>query len=226
MPISKQTLDFLIENRIQNSRDWFHNHKDIYQKVVLAPFTELSEKLGPTACEIDPLLITTPKVGKTISRIYRDTRYSKDKSLYRDVMWCVFTREKKEYESPLALFVEASPMGFRYGCGYWQMPTDTRNAMRELILSNDPAFKKAKKAFERQSTFKMEGDFYKRSRFADQPEQLRFWLDRKEISFICCSKDFDLLFSENFYQMVAEGFLLLKPIYDFFRKAESHLFHP
>lgn len=84
MPISKETLDFLVENRLQNSRDWFHDHKKVYQEVVLAPLIELVEKLTPVMWEIDPLFITTPKVCKTISRIYRDTRYTKDKSLYRE----------------------------------------------------------------------------------------------------------------------------------------------
>lgn len=145
MPISKETLDFLVENRLQNSRDWFHEHKSIYQEVVLAPLTELVEKLAPVMWEIDPLLITTPKVCKTISRIYRDTRYTKDKSLYREVMWIAFTRDKKQYDSPCGFVMEFSPNGFRYGCGYWQAPPDVMGALRELILKSDPAFRAAKK---------------------------------------------------------------------------------
>ena len=90
MPISKQTLNFLAQNKFNNSREWFRAHKPEYQEYVLAPMAELVNLLAPTIQKIDPLIITEPKVGKAISRIYRDTRFSRDKSLYREVMWIVF----------------------------------------------------------------------------------------------------------------------------------------
>ena len=218
MSISRETLDFLVENRIQNSRSWFLEHKAQYQQVVKVPLLELAERLAPTAQELDSQLITVP--SRVISRINRDTRFSKDKSLYRDVMWCVFTREKKPNESPCGLFIEFSPMGFRYGCGYWQTPPNIMAALRELVLEQDAAFKKAKRALEKGQIFVLEGDCYKRSRYPEQPEVLRQWLDRKSISFIHNSKDFELLFSEEFYQTVADGFRALRPMYELLRKAE------
>ena len=226
MPISKETLDFWGQTRLKNPRDWFHDHKKTYQEVVLAPLTELVEKLAPVMWEIDPLLITTPKVCKTISRIYRDTRYTKDKSLYREVMWIVFTRDKKQYESPCGFVMEFSPNGFRYGCGYWQAPPDIMAAMRELVLKNDPAFRAAKEAYDNQTVFQLEGDCYKRSRFPEQPEELQQWLDRKNIDFMHNSKDFQLLFSDRLADVLIGDFPLLKPIYELFLKAEMLARHP
>ena len=167
MALSKETLDFLVENRIQNSRSWFLGHRKEYQKYVKQPLLELAQQLAVCAAEIDPDIIAVP--SRAVSRINRDTRFTKDKALYRDVMWCAFSRDKKVYDTPCALVLEFSPMGFRYGCGYWQTPPKTLEAMRELILADSPLFRKAEKARSSSSLFALEGDCYKRSRFPEQP---------------------------------------------------------
>ena len=41
MAFSAKTLDFLFENRLQDSRDWFLDHKDTYQAVLLEPMKDL-----------------------------------------------------------------------------------------------------------------------------------------------------------------------------------------
>ena len=221
MPFSIKTLDFLSENRMRNNKAWFNEHKSDYQNLVLAPFVELVEKLAPTMLEMDSLLICEPKVDKCISRIYRDTRFSKDKSFYRDVMWCFFMRIKKLTGGQPGFFFELSQAGFRYGCGYYMAATDTMDSMRELILNDDKDFQKALKTFEKQSVFGMEGESYKKSRHPQSPENLRNWLDRKTICFIHNSKDFDLLFSDKLPDKIAEDFQRIKPIYQFLMKCEE-----
>lgn len=221
MAISAKTLDFLAKNRLRNSRSWYLEHKGDYQEYVLAPLMELVQRLGPVAKQIDPILITEPKVDRTISRIYRDTRFSRDKSLYRDVMWCTFNRDKKAFHCPPCLFFEFSPDGFRYGCGYYRATTQTMDAIRQLILEKDPLFQKAYTAMNSQSVFQLEGESYKRSRFPSQPEHLKQWLDCKNIGYIHNSKDFGLLFSDSLWEALAEGFLLLAPFYQFLCRAEA-----
>ncbi len=219
MPISKETLRFLAENRLHNSREWYQQHKSDYQELVLNPLVELSANMAPAMLEIDPHFVTEPKVDRTISRIYRDTRFSHDKSLYREVMWVCFMRSKKEDGSLPGFVFEFSPQGFRYGCGYYEAPPKVMEAMRRLILENNPAFIHAKKAAEEQTVFQMEGNFYKRSKFPDAPEDLRNWLDRRNIDFMCNSTDANLLFSEDLHQTLTCGFGLLKPVYAFLCKA-------
>ena len=219
MPITKETLDFMVENRIQNSRSWFQEHRKQYTEYVRTPLIELVERLEPCIRSIDPELITNP--SRVISRIHRDTRFTKDKSLYRDVMWIAFTRDKKVHESPCGFVMEFSPMGFRYGCGYWQAPPKVMEALREMILKQEPAFRKAQQAYEGQKLFVLEGDCYKRSRYPEQPEHMRLWLDRKNMDFMHNSKDFKLLFSEELAQALASGFQQLIPMYQMFLRAEQ-----
>jgi len=220
MPFSLSTLEFLVENRLQDSREWFRENKDRYDKLVLEPFVELVRRLSPDMLKIDAQFITEPRVDRTLSRIYRDTRFSKDKLLYRDNMWIVFMREKKLYEGLPAFYFDLTPQGFGYGMGYYQASVASMDSIRRLILADAPAFKKADKAFRNQSLFAMEGDSYKKSRHPEMPERIREWLDKKSISFNHHSNDVDLLFSDRLADALLEGFRLLSPIYDFLCLAE------
>ena len=71
---SRKTLDFLVENRIQNRKAWFEEHRGDYNRHVLTPLRELVTALTPAMLKIDPLFTVEPSVNKTIARIYRDVR--------------------------------------------------------------------------------------------------------------------------------------------------------
>lgn len=221
MPFSEKTLDFLIENRLHDDRSWYHEHKAQYTEYVLQPMRELVEALTPLMQRIDDQLICEPKVDRTISRIYRDTRFSKDKSLYRDHMWCTFMRDKKVYHGLPGFYFEITPQGFSCGCGYYQADTKTMEAMRELILAKDAAFTKARRALEKQDVFYIEGELYKRSKYPGADEKLRSWLDRKTICISHDSQDFALLFSDRLAPWLTERLAQLEAVYKFFCKAES-----
>jgi len=217
---SEKTIDFLIENKLRNDRTWFEEHRDIYNQHVIAPLVSLVQTLEPTMMSIDSKLICSPKIGGSISRIWRDARRpSKDKTIFRDMMWCMFIRQKN-MGLPEYFFV-ISPKEFLYGCGYYAAGATTMASIRKLIMDGSSDFKAALAAHKRQDAFQIEGDFYKRSRHPDTPEHLRDWLDRKTISFVRRSSDFELLSSEGLAEAVAEGFKGLAPIYDFFITAEE-----
>ena len=224
MPFSEESLKFLFENRVVDSKAWFLEHRDEYERLVLEPMRELVKALEPAILSIDPLLICEPKIGRSISRIYRDTRFSHDKSIFRDVMWCVFIRDKKLYNGLPGFWFEFSPRVIRYGCGYYQASPDSMEAMRELIIADDKTFKAAQKALKNQSVFRLDGEKYKRSRRPEQPEEKREWLDRRDIGFITESEDFDLLFSDALADKLAADFKLLVPMYEFMMAAEARVF--
>lgn len=221
MPFSQKTLDFLTENRFRDDKAWFEEHRKDYNDLVLMPMKELVIALAPTLYEIDDALICEPKMNGSISRIYRDTRFSLDKSLFRDVQWCSFQRHKGLYHGWPAFFFELSPYGLRYGCGFYEASPKTMERARELILDGDKSFKKALRTYKGQKLFALDGAKYKRSRHPDKSEELKDWLDRKSLCMIHSSDDFELLFSEGLAAAVSEAFLSLKPFYDFLIKAET-----
>ena len=216
---SRNTIDFLIENRIQNSKTWFEEHRTQYNEFVLAPLVSITEDLSSVILDIDDKLMCSPKAGGSISRIWRDTRFSKDKSLYRDSMWCSFIREKG-VGLPEFFFV-ISAEGFLYGSGYYSANATSMGSIRNLILSDDKDFQTALFTSENQNLFKLEGDMYKKSRYPDSDDRKRNWLERKTICFIHENNDFELLFSNDLSSAIAEGFKILAPVYNFLIKAEE-----
>ena len=218
---SRKTLDFLVENRIQNSRFWFEEHRQDYNAYVLAPLRELVLALTPTMLKIDPLFTVEPSVNKTIARIYRDTRFSRDKSLYRDEMWITFMRNKRFWQGLPGYYFVFGPDGFSCGVGYYEAPRGLMDACRELVLSRDRAFLAVLRAYEGQSLFRLAGERYKRTKYPDEPENIRAWLDLKNIDFEAASKDFGLLFSPRLADVLADYFVCLKPMYTFICAAEE-----
>ncbi|MBQ2755384.1 MAG: DUF2461 domain-containing protein [Oscillospiraceae bacterium] len=218
---SEKTINFLVENRIMNSRKWFADHHDDYSKYVVEPLAQLVCELAPTAIAIDELVVTEPKTGKTISRINRDTRFTKDKLFYREEMWISFRRPKHQYPQYPEIYFSLGPNGFSYGCGYYIMKKEALENFRRLIRLRDPLFVSALEAYEVQNKFILGGDAYKRTKHPDEPENIRTWLDRKGVFFSHDSKDASLLFSDRLAPTVAEDLKLLKPIYDFFILCEQ-----
>ncbi|MEM0531465.1 MAG: DUF2461 domain-containing protein [Candidatus Pararuminococcus gallinarum] len=223
MPFSPKTIDFLIENRLHDSREWFESHKKEYRDFVISPLRELVIALTPTMLDIDPKVTTEPKIDRTICRIWRDTRYSKDKSRYRDHMWIIFKRGKMHSTEVPGLYFEISPDGFNYGSGFYHASTDYMNTMRKLIQEGDKDAKQAMAAYQKQSLFLMEGECFKRPRYQSAPEEQKIWLERRNIGFYTESADAQLLFSDQLAEKLSQDFQLLTPIYRFLVKVAQVL---
>ncbi len=216
-----KALKFLFENKMNDSKEWYESHKSDYKKFVYEPFTELVKELSPVMTQIDDSIITTP--SKLISRVRRDTRFTKDKSLYRDNVWFVFLRDKSQMSTSPCFWFELGQSGSSYGVGYYGAQTGSMAVMREMIVERHPVFMAALKAYEGQNEFTIGGDMYKRSKFPDQPENLRSWLDRKNIYFQSVQNDFGLAFSGGLPEVLKKGYMKLKPIYDFLLLVESRV---
>ena len=214
MAFTPAMLELLVENRLHNSQGWYNENKPRFAQLVHAPLVEFVTKLTPYMLKIDPLFVTTPKTGATISRVFRDTRFSKDKTLYRDRMWVSFRRNRREYEHPPSFFFEIAPDGIHYGCGYYETPPKVMQKIREMALQNHPAFNAAFEAMNSQTHFTLHGDTFKRPRYPDAPQLLQPWLNLKSIYFFHSDKDATLAFSDNLPDVVGERFLALKPMYN------------
>ncbi|MDO5559917.1 MAG: DUF2461 domain-containing protein [Oscillospiraceae bacterium] len=218
MAFSAKSLDFLFENRLHDSKQWYQDHKEDYRQYVSEPFAVFIEKIEPVIKEIDDKIICNPK---KISRLYRDTRFSKGGSIFRDNVWCIFGRPREPYQDIPAFYFEINPDGFTYGCGCYRTSTDAMNAYRKMILDNDKIFCNAKKAYESQNIFTLEGEFYKRNKFIGESEDRVFWLNRKNIYLQNTSNDMDILFSDNLASKIGEEFRKIAPVYDLMIKAED-----
>lgn len=217
MPFSARTLDFLFENRLNNSREWFKEHKNEYKELVEQPFKEFTDKLAPYIADID-----SGASLMRISRIYRDVRFVKDGFIFRENMWCTFGRMRDLYKAMPAFYFDISAAGFEYGCGYYCASSESMEAFRQLILSDSPYYIAAYNDFSNQDIFEMYGDIYKKNRFpAESPEKCS-WLNRKTVG-ICSPRndDFELMFSDRLADRVGEDLQKMASFYDLLMKAEE-----
>ena len=214
---SKETLDFLKEVKKNNSKVWFEENKGWYHEDVLSPLKNLVNQLSGTLFEIDGDINVEAK--KAISRIYRDTRFSKDKSLYKDRMWLQFNRRVDDKLDYPAFFFQITPYYFSYGMGFFSASVDSMNAFREMVDLDNKKFRKIIDELEGRNIFIPEGDMYKRNRYEGNDEKIKDWYNRKNLYLIYNSEDIDELFKESFVEDLKEGYLLLAPLYHYFIQA-------
>lgn len=211
MAFSEKSLRFIAENHKRNSREWFVRHRAEYEKHVREPMLELAQALIPTMLKIDPLLILDPK--RAVCRIYRDTRFSRDKTMFKRASWFVFQRSKGMVHP--VWFFEFTPDFHHYGCGYYATPPKIMEQVRKLVLSGDRRYREAQKALDGLRAFSLEGDFYKRPHYPGASEKERGWLERRSVTALHFSSDTRPLFSKNLVRRLSDAFLGLAPVYSF-----------
>lgn len=210
------TMAFLQELEANNTKAWFEAHKGDYQDHLLAPFARLVQHLTPMMLAIDPLFETRPAVDKTLSRIHRDIRFSRDKSPYRACMWLAFKRPGQRWQERPGFFFELTPRTYRFGMGFYAASKPTMDILRANIEENPRAFAREVRFLADQNTFTIEGDVYKRVLNPTLPEDLRQWHNRKNV-FLACNRTCDShLFSSALAVDLAAGFTQVAPLYHFF----------
>jgi uncharacterized protein (TIGR02453 family) len=85
-----EALRFLADLRAHNERGWFHAHREEYESLLLEPARDLVEAMGEELAGFAPNVNADPRVGGSIFRIARDTRFSKDKRPYKDHLDMMF----------------------------------------------------------------------------------------------------------------------------------------
>ena len=212
---SEQTIEFLNNLKKNNNKTWFEEHKEEYEFYLLQPFKAFVGEFGQFMLSIDPYLDVTPAVNRTISRIHRDTRFSKDKSPYKCSMWVTFKRQGKDWQDAPGYFFEISTNSYRYGMGFYSASTDTMDKLRQLIDEKSQKFFDAFEVYSAQSIFKIEGEKYKKQFSGDLDNNILEWYQRKNMYFVSNRHIDDLLFSLKLTEELMHGFSILKPIYEF-----------
>jgi len=218
---SQASLSFLKQNKKNNNKSWFEQHRSQYEKYLLRPFQQLVSELAPAMVLIDPFMEVKPAINKTISRIYRDTRFSSDKSLYRDNMWLIFKRPGKNWSTSIpGFYFEIFPDRYRYGMGFYSASSKIMVAFREKIDQNPKAFEKAISFMDSDGRFQLEGDKYKRLIPCAHSKKIDPWYQMKTFYLACNRKPDGLLFSSSLINELLEGFFLATQLYQFLIQIE------
>lgn len=216
---AQEGLNFLQQVCIENDKTWFEEHRFIYDRSILTPFRALVDDLAPAMLEIDPQLETRSAIGKTLSRIHRDTRFSHDKSLYRSRMWLTFKRSAKNWTDAPAYFFEISPDTLRYGLGYYSASKPTMDLFRHTLKRRPEQFLEVASCC--RAPFELVGESYKRPLVKDLEPTISDWYHRKSFAAMATDNDVEKLFHADLVTLLADGFRQLEPLYQLLMTVET-----
>ena len=114
------TTEFYRELAVNNNREWFEEHKKAYQAQVLDPAQRFTAAVGRRLQELskDVVYDTRTSGSGSISRIYRDVRFAKDKTPYKTWLGIVFWQEGKRMATP-AYYFGLDAAGASMHTGWW-----------------------------------------------------------------------------------------------------------
>jgi uncharacterized protein (TIGR02453 family) len=124
-------LTFLRNLKRNNRRDWFLKNKQTYEDNVRQPMIELVNALAPEFATFAPEIVASPKVS--LYRIYRDTRFSKDKSPYKTHVAAGFSHRGLEKNQGAGFYLHITPSEFLIGGGLYNPQTEDLSAVRHHI---------------------------------------------------------------------------------------------
>jgi uncharacterized protein (TIGR02453 family) len=128
------TQRFLRELSSHNTKPWFDEHRDDYERYYLAPAVAFVSAIGPKLKKLSPSIQFAPKVNGSIMRINRDTRFSKDKSPYKNHldMW-FWEGEKKGWDMP-GYFLRIESNKVTVGAGMHHFMGSHLDAYRRAVV--------------------------------------------------------------------------------------------
>lgn len=156
---TKQTFAFLSVLAEKNERGWFEAHQQEYEDFVRTPALDFIRDMSDEMPAISRHFLAQPKkVGGSLMRIYRDTRFSKDKTPYKTNIGIQFRHEVgKDIHAP-GYYLHIEPGECFVGIGLWHPDAEALFKIREAIVQKSEAWLVARddKAFRKH--FALEGD--------------------------------------------------------------------
>jgi uncharacterized protein (TIGR02453 family) len=131
-------LQFLKQLKRNNNREWFNEHKTTYEESVRKPMQQLVELLADELSKFAPEIQASPKTS--LYRIYRDTRFSKDKSPYKTHVAAVFPPRALGKHEGAGYYFHISPGELLVGGGLYMPAAEDLKAVREALAREHRRF--------------------------------------------------------------------------------------
>jgi uncharacterized protein (TIGR02453 family) len=156
-------FDFLRELKASNDRTWFLANKARYEEVARDPMLRFLTDLGPRLAKIAPEVQVDPRPsGGSLFRIYRDTRFSRDKAPYKTHVAARMPVKGVEGVHTAGYYLHLEPGKVFGGAGAWHPEPATLAAIRAALLEDPDAWRKATSRERFGGVCRLEGDSAKR----------------------------------------------------------------
>ena len=131
--LTPATIDFLAGLETHNTRDWFDAHRAAYERDFLTAGLDLVAALSEHAARLG--LAAVPKTNGSLRRIFRDTRFSTDKTPYDPRLHLILSTGPRMTKGP-GVHLVIGPHGIGYGAGWYGLDATALDAFRQRI--SDP----------------------------------------------------------------------------------------
>lgn len=211
-----ETFKFLRELKRDNSREWFTANKGRYEAHVKAPMLRFIGDFEPFLHTVSDYFVADPRpVGGSMFRIFRDTRFSSDKSPYKTHLAAHFRHSAttKDVHAP-GFYLHLEPGGSFAGAGVWRPDSPTLERIRNAIVERPREWATTVK-----KSPPIEGDVLKRPPRGYDPEHpLIEDLKRKDFVTTVAFKDAEVC-APGFLVAFAKACKTMSPLQAFLTKA-------
>jgi uncharacterized protein (TIGR02453 family) len=190
-------LTFLRALKRNNDRDWFKARKEQYEGLLRAPMIETIERLAVDFRSFAPDLVATPKAS--MYRIYRDTRFSDNKTPLKTHVAAVFPPRGLPRHQGAGLYFHVGLDGVWVGGGMYAPDTSQLQAERDHIAANvrrlrsiveSPAFRRTVGTLEGERLQRVPRGFPKDHRAAEYLKYRQFLAGKEFPAQFACSPRF------------------------------------
>ena len=137
-------FQFLIDLRFHNNREWFQANKQRYEAEVRDPMLRFIADVGPQLQTVSKRFVADPRPrGGSLFRIYRDVRFSKDKSPYKTNVGAHFRHEVGRDVHAPGFYLHLEPGQVFVASGVWHPNSSALSKIRDAIVDNPKAWRQA-----------------------------------------------------------------------------------
>ena len=222
-----ELFGFLQELARNNNKEWFNENKTRYQNDVVKPVTEFIEAMGERLARISNCFIADPRPhGGSMFRIYRDTRFSKDKRPYKENVGCQFRHFMGKSAHAPGFYLHLEPGHVFYGGGIWKPDNKALTPIREAIATSPETWTGIVDGPRFKGQFgQVDGESLKRPPKGFDPEHPLIGDIKKKSYFAIKEVDSVRVTTPRFIDEVDEAFQAAAPLMEFLTSALGQPFH-
>lgn len=213
----KEMVTFFRGLKRNNRREWFQPRKHLFEEHIKEPMTRLVEALNSDFAKFAPEYVSDPK--KAIFRIYRDTRFSPDKTPYKTHIACSFGRRGGEHMSVSGFYFSVSANEIEVAGGIYHPATDTTLLVRTYISENYEELRRILAAKRlRQLLGELQGDELSRAPKGFDTCHPAINLIKKKDWILAASLDPGLATRPRLYPEIVDRFRAMAPLVEFLNR--------
>jgi uncharacterized protein (TIGR02453 family) len=212
-----ESIRFLRSLKRNNRREWFQPRKHLYEQHLKAPMLELVEAMNGELKKFAPDYITEPK--KAIFRVYRDTRFSADKTPYKTHIAASFSRRGGERLGTGGFYFSISHESVEIAAGLWHPEREVTLLVRNHIAETHAELRRILgRSKSRKLVGDLQGDTLSRSPKGFDPRHPAAEYIRRKDWILDVTLDAGVATTPEIYSAVAKRFRAMAPLVEYLNR--------